>query len=478
MDRPTAPSPPPSAEQTAVLTRRTTPPLLALAATLAYGLLGSQQFRQLAARSWDLGIFSQLARAYAELRAPIVPIKGDAVNLLGDHFHPLLVLLAPVWWVWPSGEALLWAQALLFGLSAIPLTRLAIDRLGPGLGTLAGGAYVFSFGLQAAADVQFHEIAVAVPLLALSLSALLRGKVRGAVLWAAPLVLVKEDLGLTVALLGLLIALQHRQDRRPRTAGLALAGWGAAWFVLATFVILPLLNTAGQYDYTGNLGSVLEVFWPPVKWLTVLMLLLAAGLIGGRSPLIWLMVPTLAWRFTGTVEFYWEWGWHYDAVLMPIAFAALLDALGDRRTGRATLWWAEGPRPARRLRVTAVAVSAAATLALGPAMPVLDVLRPGQWEPTWRAEPAAAALEAVPEDAVLAVDITLMAQAVPEHDVQWLHGPNERVPDCMLSDQYAFSWGGAAPQDPAAWAQERWGAEYLQRYDGGGFAVVCRAQAG
>ena len=171
-------------------------------------------------------------------------------------------------------------------------------------------------------------------------------------------------------------------------------------------------------------------------------------------------------------------GLHYDAVLMPIAFAALLDALGDRRTGRATLWWAEGPRPARRLRVTAVAVSAAGTLALGPAMPVLDVLRPAQWEPTWRAEPAAAALEAVPEDAVLAVDITLMAQAVPEHDVQWLHGPNERVPDCMLSDQYAFSWGGAAPQDPAAWAQERWGAEYLQRYDGGGFAVVCRAQAG
>src|SRR5699024_7431901 len=127
------------------------------------------------------------------------------------------------------------------------------------------------------------------------------------------------------------------------------------------------------------------------------MLLLAAGLIGGRSPLIWLMVPTLAWRFTGTVEFYWEWGWHYDAVLMPIAFAALLDALGDRRTGRATLWWAEGPRPARRLRVTAVAVSAAATLELGTAMPELDVLRPGQRGTTWQAEPAAAALVAVTE---------------------------------------------------------------------------------
>src|SRR5699024_2817386 len=161
-------------------------------------------------------------------------------------------------------------------------------------------------------------------------------------------------------------------------------------------------------------------------------LLLAAGLIGGRSPLIWLMVPTRAWRFTGTVEFYWEWGWHYDAVLMPIAFAALLDALGDRLPGRATLGWAEGPRPAPRLRGAAVGVSAAATRALGRAVPGLDVLRPGQGEPAWRAERAAAALEAVREDAVLAVDITLMAQAVPEDDVQWLQGHNERVPDCML----------------------------------------------
>ncbi len=452
--------------------RRTVPIALAVLAALAYGLMGTQQLRVLAARSWDLGIFTQLLRAYGELRAPIVPIKGDAVNLLGDHFHPILALLAPVWWVWPSPAALLWTQAVLFGLSAIPITRLAIDRLGGGLGTLAGAAYVFSFGLQSAVSVQFHEIAVAVPLLAMSLTRLLRGRVHGAILWAAPLVFVKEDLGLTVALLGVLIALRHRSQR---VEGAALAAWGVGWFVLATFVILPLLNTAGQYDYTGNLGSPLEVLWPPVKWMTVAMLLLAAGLIGGRSPLILLMLPTLAWRFTGTVEFYWDWYWHYNAVLMPIATAAMLDALGDRRTGRATAWLRrDAPLPSRTVRVTAVSVSAAVTLALGPLMPVVDVMRPALWEPSWRAEPAAEALEAVPDGAVLAVDITLMAQAVPDHEVQWLHGPNQRVPDCMLSDRYAFSWGGSPPQDPAAWAQDRWGVPYETVTEDGGFTVVCR----
>ncbi|MBP2410574.1 DUF2079 domain-containing protein [Brachybacterium fresconis] len=468
---------PPEAEHRPVpdptTARRLVPPVLAVLAALAYGLLGSQQFRHLVTRSWDLGIFTQLARAYGELRAPIVPIKGDAVNLLGDHFHPILVLLAPVWWAWPSGEALLWTQGLLFAVSAIPLTRLAIDRLGPGLGSLAGAAYVFSFGLQSAAAVQFHEIAFAVPLLALSLTALLRDRPLAAVLWAAPLVLVKEDLGLTVALLGGLIALRDRAHRRE---GIGLAGWGAGWFVLSTFVILPLLNTAGQYDYTDNLGGPLEVFWPPVKWVTVAMLLLAAGVIGARSPLILLMIPTLAWRFTGTVEFYWEWGWHYDAVLMPIALAALLDALGDRRSGLATRWQRrDAPRPGRRVRITATAATAAVTLVLGGAMPLLDVVRPSQWEPTWRAEPAAAALEAVPDRAVLAVDITLMAHAVPDHDVQWIHGPNQRVPDCVLSDEYAFSWDGLPPEDIAAWAEQTWDGDYRTVFDDGGFTVACRA---
>jgi len=377
-----------------------------------------------------------------------------------------------VWWIWPSGEALLWTQALLFGVSAIPLTRLAIDRLGPWPGAVVGAAYVFSFGLQYAASVQFHEIAFAVPLLAFSLTALLRGRMRAAALWAAPLVLVKEDLGLTVAVLGLVIALRGREHRR---LGAALLAWGGAWFVLATFVILPALNTAGQYDYTDNLGSPLDVLWPPVKWLTTVMLLALAGGIGARSPLIWLLVPTLAWRFTGTVEFYWDWHWHYDAVLMPIAIVALLDALGDRRTGRATAWLrTDRPRPDRPVRAVALALCAAVTLVLGPQLPVLDVARPRAWEPTWRAEPAAGALEAVPDGSVLAADITLMAQAVPDHDVQWLHGPNRRVPDCVLGDWYAFSWNGMPPDDLAVWAQQEWGASYRAVYDEGGFAVVCR----
>lgn len=468
--RPESASPAPAPEAV----RGGVPLAIAAAATVVYGLLGVQQWRGFASRSWDLGIFSELAKAYSELRAPIVPIKGDGVNLLGDHFHPLLVLLGPVWAVWPSGLALLWTQALLFGLSAIPLTRLAIDRLGPGLGTLAGLAYAFSFGLQSAADVQFHEIAVAVPLMAFSLTALLRGRIVPALVLAALLVFVKEDLGLTVAVLGAVIALRRREHR---VHGAVLAAWGLGWFVLSTFVILPLLNTAGQYDYTGNLGSPLDVFFPADKWMTVGMLLLAAGVVGARSPLIWLMLPTLAWRFTGTVEFYWTWYWHYNAILVPIALAALLDALGDRRTGRATAWLAtDAPRPGVLVRTTAVAATAAVTLVLGSQMPIAALARPDALAHGPRWDAAQAAVAAIPDGTVVASDITLMAYLVPDNDVQWTHGPNTRVPDCVLVDQAAFSWSGNPPADPAQWAADTYQVAYQPLLDEDGFQVSCRPE--
>lgn len=84
-------------------------------ATALHALFSWQQWTALIVPSWDLAIFSQLAKAYSRFEAPVVPIKGIDFNLLGDHFHPILVLLGPVWALWPSGLALLLVQAVLLG---------------------------------------------------------------------------------------------------------------------------------------------------------------------------------------------------------------------------------------------------------------------------------------------------------------------------------------------------------------------------
>ena len=185
------------------------------------------RFRYLATRSWDLGIFEQAIRAYAHLHAPVVDLKGPGFNVLGDHFSPVTALLAPVYRVFPSPVTLLVAQAALFALSAVPVTRAAATPPRPTRGLALGLAYGLSWGIQRAVDFDFHEMCFAVPLIAFSLEALLAGRWRRALLWALPLVLVKEDLGVTVAAIALVVALR-RPPHSPRAAlwALAVAGVG------------------------------------------------------------------------------------------------------------------------------------------------------------------------------------------------------------------------------------------------------------
>src|SRR5699024_7826947 len=109
-----------------------------------------------------------------------------------------------------------------------------------------GGAYALSWGLHGAVAVQFHEVAFAVPLLAFALAAYLRRRWWACAAWAAPLVFVKEDLGLTVAALGAVLWFRTsihppgaQSGTHPRRVGMVLVLWGLGWTVLAIGVILP-----------------------------------------------------------------------------------------------------------------------------------------------------------------------------------------------------------------------------------------------
>src|SRR5262249_49830910 len=207
--------------------------LIALAAFAAYTTLSVDRYLRPNPGSWDLGIYTQYVRQLADLHAPVVAIRGPGFNLLGDHFQPIVALVAPFFRLFPTPVTLLVAQALLTAVSVVPVCRAARARLGTGVSRVIGAAYGFSWGLQQMVDFDFHEIAFAVPLLACSLSPLVRRRPRAAAVWALPLVFVKEDQGLTVAAIGLVmiaVAIRARAGRGqngPAVAS-AAAGPGAA----------------------------------------------------------------------------------------------------------------------------------------------------------------------------------------------------------------------------------------------------------
>lgn len=401
------------------------PALVACAVGALYVCYSLAQWRALVAPSWDLGIFTEAVQAYSRFEAPIVPIKGPGYNLLGDHFHPILALLGPIFRLFPSALTLLVVQDVLIAASAAPIARLAQRLLGRGGALLVGLAYGLGWGLQGAVDAQFHEVCVAVPLLAFGGVAFVERRWGACMAWLAPLVLVKEDLGLTVFVAGLAIAWRRRGEERSGVLrSIAYALFGIVAFVLTVKVLIPAMNPAGAWAYsldgaatgagtpTGGTTAARDIpsLWdilttPSVKIATLIVLAAGAGFVGTASPWFALVAPTLAWRFAGSVETYYVWdSWHYNAVLVPIAACSLLDVIdqwlaperatadtdaepGDEASASSNLGW--------RVAVWVVACVPAVSLAFTASLLPLWHLTDLKEDPRMAA--ALGALDAVPE---------------------------------------------------------------------------------
>ncbi|WP_375002522.1 DUF2079 domain-containing protein [Aeromicrobium sp. CTD01-1L150] len=421
---------------------------------LLYSTLAILRHRRLEPTSWDNAIFEQALRGYADLGWPIVDIKGPGYNLLGDHFHPIVALLAPVYRLFPAAETLLLAQAVLLAISVHVVTALAVRHLGRRVGLALGVAYGLSFGLISAVAAQFHEVAFGAPLLALAGAAYVERRWTAVVLWTLPLLLVKEDLGITVAVVGLVLWLAGQRRR-----GLLLAGVGLVGAALVVFVVLPAFNPAGVYDYATNAGGddglAITLFTGvDRKLLTVLLTFGVTGLSALFSRWALLVLPTFAWRFVGDVEFYWGTDWHYSLLLMPIVFVAAIDAMVRHRELR----WATVPA----LVVTAV-------MLIGS--PMASLVDSTTWREGPREAAAAAVIRDVPQDASVVTDIGLITHLGTERQVFWLGTVGDASPDFVLLDQ----WGGfGAPPDILEYASTTFGGSWELVRDEQGYQLARR----
>ena len=519
--------------------------------------------------SWDLAIFSELAKAYAHFQTPIVPVKGDGYNLLGDHFHPILILLGPIWRLFPTPLSLLITQDLLLAFSAWPLTRLASRLTNQWVAGGLGLVYVLSWGMQGAVAAQFHEIAFAMPLLAYASVAFVERRWGAVTAWSVPLVLVKEDMGLTVLMIGVAVILTSlvpawyrsctvirpggrgadglnaaagnaptdeaiRNRHRGLRLGVGMIVGGIAAFLFAIQVFLPVFNINGVWDY--GLSSQDQPASPDAltqKATVVVMLILTSGVVGVTSPWLLVVLPTLAWRFLGSVEFYWVWdNWHYNATLMPIALGALLDVVARRRAhgsyvadhpvrqvgvdGRAVVGRSaqaapgasspdesdvDGPRrsptafptwltvPLRHRFV--VATSILTTVATGvltaPYLPLWQATNKN-FDPlaaeakqsdeakrteTHRVAVAHEAIATIPEGATVVTDLSLLAYLVPRAEVSWVgtSGPDKEY--IVMTPTSANQWGTT---NAATWGEQhsKQGATYTVIFNKDNYQIAKR----
>ena len=431
--------------------------LIALACFAAYAVISVSRYVRLDPGSWDLGIFTEYVRQVAHLRAPVVAIRGSGFDLFGDHFQPIVGLLAPLFRLFPTPVTLLVAQALLTAVSVVPVCRAAQLKLGTWPSRAIGAAYGFSWGLQQMINFDFHEIAFAVPLLAFSLSALVRRRPRATVLWALPLVLVKEDQGFTLAAIGLVMVgmglARYRRGDAPGDpgqaaarwvwAGALLALWGLAWSLAAIVWLIPHFNPVHAYPYWKNGGVVAPgghlsaaAVWRQLtasgseKLHTTLLVLLPVAFLALRSPLALAAVPSLALRFVSTNGYFWGTGWHYNATVMPIVFLAAIDGMARmaaRSAGRPRL----GEAVARYGGLAMVGI--AAWLALSN--PLASLWNPQTYVISAHVRAEQAAMARVPPGTTVEATLSMLATLASRDTTFWVGSTGDTDPRYIVFDQ-------------------------------------------
>lgn len=270
---------------------------------------------------------------------------------LAEHFEPLLIPIAALFWLWDDVRVLLIVQAFALALGAWPVYLLARDALSPffaarpwlawaPLGFV--GLYLFSPPLQAAAVADFHADPLAVAPLLLAFWAATRR--RWWLMWLGAILVMasKETLPTLVVMLGgyLLWAAWRETGATRRTLalqGLGLATAGTTWFAVATFgIVAPLAGQHFTTDgpiYLSNRFSRDPLDWlamlqDPVRWRYLWHLLLSTGGLALLAPWYLLLgLPVLVANTFSNFAGQYSGEQHYSAPLVAVLIIAAVYGL-------------------------------------------------------------------------------------------------------------------------------------------------------
>jgi uncharacterized membrane protein len=183
----------------------------------------------------------------------VTSLAGEQFVRLGAHFDPILVLFAPLWFVWPSPSLLVVTQAAVVALGALPVFWLARAHLGSERAALGFAlAYLLLPAVQWMTLSEFHPVALATPFLLFAFWYLDQERLVPFALFALLAVATKEHVGLALAGLGL----WHVLSRRRVLPGAAVIVAGVAVTALALGLVIPHFSPSGTSSFYGRYDEV------------------------------------------------------------------------------------------------------------------------------------------------------------------------------------------------------------------------------
>jgi uncharacterized membrane protein len=361
--------------------------------------------------AYDLAMYDQAVWNTSQGRPFEINLLEDTMpglsNKLGDHVEPILLPLAALYWIRSNPDVLLVAQAMALAALIWPLYQLVRTRSrSVGLAAVAVALYLLHPGMWNALLFDFHPVTLGAAFLVFALWLLVQQKHWAALTCAVLALMCKEQIGLSVMLLGVYAAFFVRRPARRAPAaaagqarseaeskgasrlarffqardwrfGLLLIVIGAAWSVIALGVIIPAFQPSGSSYYLnryGRLGSTFaevlvspltrqDLFWSiisgPKRVAYYGDLLLPLGflpLLGGE-----LLLPALPDIGLNTLSaFAPSRTLDYHYAILSVPFLVLATAWGIDRLAR----WLGRKTPQAR-RGVMMAASAFALVAMG-----------------------------------------------------------------------------------------------------------------
>jgi uncharacterized membrane protein len=303
------------------------------------------------ASAFDLGNMDQVL--WNTIHGRFFQFTNQAIDWYGPptrlaiHFEPIILPLSLLYTFHADPRILLVFQTLALVSGALPvflLTRRYIPEW-PIFASLMAAAYLLSPALLGLNIFDFHPVSLATPLLLYAILALTYKRYVWFLIACILACMCKEDIPLSVALLGILVIWKYKL---PRLGTLLLIG-GLLWSFLAFKVIIPHFYPGVQannywYRYEA-LGSspgaavanliihpwlLFTTFFTLDRFYYLVGLVRNVGFLSLLSP-EWLLpaLPSLAVNLLSTDPLLYSGVYHYNAAIIPFVMVSAIH--GTRR---------------------------------------------------------------------------------------------------------------------------------------------------
>jgi len=217
---------------------------------LAYSWLSVTRHQRFNSTGFDLAINEQIL--WNTLNGRFFASSLEVGNSFADHFRPFLLAVLPFYALFQQTETLLIIQVIILASAAIPIYLLANDKLQDRLISLSLAAvYLLYPAVGYISRFDFHIEVFAIPAFIAAFLAMERKHWAWATIWLLIPLLVKENMGLTVAMFGIYAVIMLQQYR-----------WGIAWIILGSFTFV----TTTFWLLPAVRGEALDAF-DRYKWL-------------------------------------------------------------------------------------------------------------------------------------------------------------------------------------------------------------------